>query len=150
MYWTPPVIWAVTGLALLALEALVPGLVIMFFGLGALATSLAVLLFDLETSHQFILFAVASAVFLIGLRGWFRKLFQGRARADEAQVAGIESLTGLQAVVTEPIPKNGTGRIKLRGTYYAASADSPLEAGDSVRVVDDPHGDHSVLKVDKL
>lgn len=149
MQWTPPVIWAVSGLALIALEAAVPGLVIVFFGLGALATSLALVAFDLEPSHQFILFAVVSVVFLFTLRGRFKKLFEGRSRSDTEQVARMESLLGETAVVTESAPPGGTGRVKLRGTFYLARCESALAEGDAVRVTGDPRGDHSLLVVEK-
>jgi len=149
MQWTAPVVWAVAGLALIALEALVPGLVIMFFGLGALATSLALLAVDLEPAHQFLLFAVVSAVSLFTLRGWFKKLFAGSAKADSRQVEGIESLLGESAVVTEPVSPGGTGRVKLRGTFYTAQSAQALSEGDNVRVTGDPRGDHSLLVVEK-
>ena len=149
MEWSPPVIWSVLGLALIALEAVTPGLVIVFFGIGALMTALAALYFDMDASRQFIVFACSSLVSLALLRGWLRKLFQGRAREDEVQVAGMESLIGATGVVSEAIPQGGTGRVKLRGTFYSATSSQELAVGEAVRVEADPRGDHSELVVAK-
>lgn len=150
MYWTPPVIWTVLGLALIALEALVPGLVLVFFGIGALITAACSFVFDLEASHQLVIFACSSVACLLLLRGWMRTLFHGRTRPDEEQVEKIESLVGEAGVVTEAIPEGGLGRIKLRGTFYTARSAEALAVGESVRVQADPRGDHSELVVARI
>jgi membrane protein implicated in regulation of membrane protease activity len=150
MPWSPPVLWTVIGLALIALEALLPGLVILFFGIGALVTALASLAFGLEATHQLLVFAVASLCSLAALRGTLKKIFQGRSRAAREQLARMQSFVGVDGVVTEEVPRNGTGRIKVRGSFYAAVADSPVAVGEAVRIAEDIHGDNSVFKVEKL
>lgn len=149
MIWSPPVLWTVAGLALIALEALVPGLVIMFFGVGALITALACLLVDLSWAAQVVLFACASVLSLVTLRSTLAKVFQGRQRQDQEQVESIGSLVGADAVVTEAIEAGGAGRVKLRGSFYAATSDEALAVGQRVRVVADSGGDHSLLAVEK-
>lgn len=149
MIWSPPVLWTVAGLALIALEALVPGLIIMFFGVGALITALACLLMDLSWAAQVVIFACASVLCLVTLRGTLAKVFQGRQRQDQEQVESIGSLVGADAVVTEAIEAGGTGRVKLRGSYYTATSDEALAVGQRVRVVTDQGGDHSLLTVEK-
>lgn len=149
MIWSPPVLWTVAGLALIALEALVPGLVIMFFGVGALITALACLLLDLSWAAQLVLFACASVLSLLTLRSTLAKVFQGRQRQDREQVESIGSLVGADAVVTEAIEAEGAGRVKLRGSFYTATSGEALAVGQRVRVVDDPGGDHSFLRVEK-
>ncbi|MFP5220657.1 MAG: NfeD family protein [Acidobacteriota bacterium] len=149
MSWSPPVLWTVAGLVLIALEALAPGLVIMFFGLGALITALACLVLDLSWAAQLVLFACASVLSLLTLRGTLRKVFQGRQRQDQEQVEAIDSLVGADAVVSEDIEAGGIGRVKLRGSFYSATSDEALPAGQRVRVVEHPAGDHSLLSVVK-
>jgi membrane protein implicated in regulation of membrane protease activity len=150
MIWSPPVLWTVIGLALIALEALLPGLVILFFGIGALITALACLAFGLETSHQLVVFALSSLVSLATLRGTLKKIFQGRSQAAREQLSRMQSFVGVDGVVTEAIPLNGSGRIRVRGSFYTAVAGSPVAVGEAVRIVEDTRGDHSVFKVEKL
>ncbi|WP_243312756.1 NfeD family protein [Fundidesulfovibrio agrisoli] len=147
---SPSVAWALAGLLLIALEAVVPGLIIVFFGLGALATSLATALFGLSTDSQLLLFAASSVVSLLGLRRLFKKTFQGEARTENQLRQRLEDFTGEAAVVTEAIPEGGAGRIKLRGSFYAAVAREAIPAGTAVKVAADVHGDHSLFKVETL
>ena len=150
MHWSPPALWSVVGLVLVALEAVHPAFVLAFFGVGAFITALASLVFDLETSHQLVLFAVASAVCLFTLRRWLKNIFYGYGKAARQEFAELQSFIGLDAQVTEAIAANGTGRIKVRGSFYAAVSDQPVNVGEHVRIVEDPRGDHSIFKVVKL
>jgi len=144
---SPAVAWALAGLLFIALEAVVPGLVIVFFGLGALATSLATALLGLSAESQLLLFAASSVGSLLGLRRLFRKTFQGEARPENQLQQRLEDFVGEAAVVTEAIPEGGAGRIKLRGSFYAAVAQVPIPAGAAVKVAADVHGDHSLFEV---
>jgi inner membrane protein len=150
MEWSPAIVWTVAGLAMIALEAMAPGLVIMFFGLGALITALACLMLELSVTAQLVLFASASVVCLTTLRGTMKKVFTGRERQDQQQVENIESLVGAEGVVSEDIPANGVGRVRLRGSTYSARAAVALEAGRPVRVVEDADGGRAVLVVESL
>ena len=147
MHWSPPVLWALIGLGFIALEAILPGFVIMFFGLGALVTALVAWLFDLPLPYQAILFAAASVASLATLRGTCKKIFLGRLKDGDDHLSRMESFIGTAAVVTEDIPRNGAGRIKARGSFYSAVADSPVSAGETVRIVEDVNADHSLFKV---
>lgn len=149
MSWTPPAVWTVIGLALLALEAAVPGLVVMFFGLGALLTALAALLFSMDIPAQLLVFAVSSVACLLTLRGAVKRVFQGRVGAKDEAVARIDSYLGEAATVTEAIPAGGRGRIKVRGSFYAAFAGEALAPGETVTIVEDVNGDHTLFKVEK-
>ena len=72
----PAVWWFIAGVALIVAEFVVPGLVVVFFGVGALLVSLLCWLGWVEqTSSQVLLFSLFSLVLLFGLRwlvkGWF-------------------------------------------------------------------------------
>jgi membrane protein implicated in regulation of membrane protease activity len=149
MTWTPPAVWSVIGLALLALEAAAPGLVVIFFGLGALTTALAALLFSIDLPAQLLVFAVSSVACLLTLRGGVKRVFQGRVGAKDEAVTRIDSFLGETATVTEAIPAGGRGRIKARGSFYAASAGEALAPGETVAIVEDVNGDHTLFKVEK-
>ena len=78
--YQPWLIWAIVGVVCIGLEMLLPGFVIFFFGLGALATALFSLI-PLVTALvwlQILLFVIFSVVSLIVLRRRFAKIFAGR------------------------------------------------------------------------
>lgn len=147
MHWSPPVLWALIGIGFIALEAILPGFVIMFFGLGALITALAAWAFDIPLPYQAMLFTAASVASLATLRTTFKKIFQGRLRDSGDPLGRMESFVGTAAVVTEDISRATTGRIKARGSFYTAVADSHIPAGETVRIVEDVNGDHTLFKV---
>jgi membrane protein implicated in regulation of membrane protease activity len=150
MSWSPPVVWSVAGLVLIALEAVHPAFVLVFFGVGALITALVSLVFDISSSHQLVLFAVASIATLFFLRRWLKNIFYGHSRAAQKEFAALQSFIGIDGEVTEAIVQNGEGRIKVRGSFYTAVSDQPIRAGERARIVEDPRGDHSVFKVVKI
>ena len=150
MSWSPPVVWSVVGLVLIALEAVHPAFVLLFFGVGALITALASLVFDLSPSHRLVLFAVASIVTLFTLRRSLKNIFYGHSKAAQKEFAELQSFIGVDGEVTEAIARNGEGRIKVRGSFYAAVSEEPVHAGERVRIVEDPRGDHSLFRVVKL
>lgn len=147
--WSAPVVWTVAGLALIVLEAVVPGLVLLFFGFGALVAALAAWLFDPPAAWQLLIFVAASLGSLALLRGRFAAVFRGREGAGAERVDGLESLLGETGVVSEAIAPGGRGRVKLRGSFYEATAREALPEGTPVRVAGDPRGDHSLLDVER-
>ena len=150
MHWSPPALWSVIGLTLIVLEALHPAFVLVFFGVGALVTALASLVFALSSSHQLVLFTVASIVTLFSLRRWLKNIFYGHSKAAQKEFAALQSFVGVDGEVTEAIAQNGEGRIKVRGSFYTAVSDLPIAPGERARIVEDPRGDHSVFKVVKI
>ena len=64
----PAVIWFMVGLGLLLLELAIPGLVILFFGVGAWVTALVCALSDINLNLQILIFLIASLLRLVLLR----------------------------------------------------------------------------------
>lgn len=127
--------WWVAGLALLALELAMPGMFLVWFGVGALATGLLSLLFwghpFWPWQAQFLAFAAFSVVaILLG-----RKLVRSdAARSDEPLLnRRTESLVGRTALLEEAISE-GRGRIKLDGTFWPVNGPD-LAVGTRVKVV---------------
>ncbi len=127
--------WWIAGLALLALEMAMPGMFLVWFGVGALATGLLSLLFWGEPfwpwQAQFLSFALLSVgAILLG-----RKLVRSDAdRSDEPLLnRRTESLVGRTAVLEDAISE-GRGRIKLDGTFWPVIGPD-LAAGTRVKVV---------------
>ena len=71
----PAVIWFLIGLGLLLLELILPGLVILFFGIGAWITALVCAIADINLNWQIFIFLVASLLGLVLLRKYLKKRF---------------------------------------------------------------------------
>jgi membrane protein implicated in regulation of membrane protease activity len=63
----PAMVWFLIGLILIVSEFAVPGLVIIFFGLGAWAAALALLAIDMSLFFQIVIFLVVSITSLLVL-----------------------------------------------------------------------------------
>lgn len=134
MDWIP-IAWIVAGIVLILLEFVIPGLIVIFFGVGAIVTGLA-LLGGLPPNNgiPFFVFSGTSILSLVALRHRFTKIFRGSAieGTDDAQAYG-DDIVGQDAKVINWA--EGTGKIELRGTTWNARADEALAVGDHVRVV---------------
>lgn len=127
--------WWLLGLLLLAAELLLPGVFLVWIGIGAIATGiLSLLLWESALwawQIQFLVFAaLAVAATLLG-----RRLL---SRADLATDEPLlnqrgASLVGRTATLQEPIAE-GRGRIRLDDTYWPVLGPD-LAVGTRVRVV---------------
>ena len=69
-------IWLLCGVIGLALELILPGLIVLFFGCGALLTGIATWIFpSLQIEGQLIVFVVSSVVLLLVFRKMLRNRF---------------------------------------------------------------------------
>jgi len=126
--------WIVFGLGLSALELATPGgIVIVFFGVGALAVGLlAIVNLAGPAWVQWLLFPIFALVSLRLFRQpVMNRLGIGGDRSD------VDTLVGEIAVVGELLPPGGHGRAELRGTTWSArNVDTtPLVPGQRCRVV---------------
>ena len=126
--------WAIFGVALMFCELALPGLILFFFGLGALLTAGVVWLFPLSLTLQITVFLIASLAFLFSLRRWLRGIFMGRS-TDETQEALPEGMIGQEGRVSQTIRPDAFGKIILHGTAWTAEADEVLEEGTQVEII---------------
>jgi membrane protein implicated in regulation of membrane protease activity len=123
-------IWIVLGLGLLVAEMLIPGLFLLFFGLGALLVGALVLLGAGGPKElQWLLFSG----FSLGALALLRR----RLRSRLARKPVVDSLVGELAVPLEDLPAQATGKAELRGSAWSArnDADVPLSRGQRCQVV---------------
>ena len=113
--FSPAVWWAIVGIGLMLLELAAPGLVLFFFGLGALLTALLVWL-----------------VPLFGLRRWIKPVFTGSARTRDSY---SEGMVGQEARVLAGISPDEAGKVELNGTAWKAESNEELEVGEAVVVI---------------
>ena len=116
--------WCVLGLLLTVLEMLVPGVFLLWIGLGAVATgSIAGLLGIVSWELQSLLFVpLAFAALFLG-----RKFIRKAAPAEDSPLnRRLVSYVGRRAEVAQAIV-NGTGRIRLGDTLWIAKGqDCPV------------------------
>lgn len=142
----PPLIWFIVGLVLFLLELAAPGLVILFFGIGAWIVAVACFLTAISVNTQLVLFLVSSVIVLISLRNRFKVLFSGRTRVQNP-VQNIDDISGQKAVVQEPIERNKPGKVEFHGTSWTAESDEEIAAGATVEITGK---ENLTLKVKKL
>ena len=128
--------WAMAGLVMILAEFAVPGLVIAFFGVGALLTAgLTAIIPGLISSVplQILLWLGGSVGTLLGLRRHAAKLFKGKAtRGTE----GEDEYTGRTVEVVEEVRAGKPGRVRFQGTTWTAiTYDQPLAVGDMAEIM---------------
>jgi hypothetical protein len=136
--------WLALGVALAALETIVPGAFFLWLGIAAVATGLVKLIFSgMGWEGQAIVFAICAVVStVIWLMLWRRRPID--TDKPELNVRG-ERMMGLQITLDEPIT-NGEGTAKFGDTMWRIRGPDFVR-GTRVKVVD-VHG--TVLIVDKV
>lgn len=130
----PEILWAITGLILLIAEFAAPGLIVFFFGVGALVVALVCAVTDISLNVQLILFAAASVASLLVLRKWLKQIFYGKSKGSDTETVNLDSVIGKTAEVVEAISSEHPGRIELNGTRWTAESDESIEVGARVVV----------------
>ena len=97
-------IWFICGLVLILAEFAVPGVILVFFGIGAWIVALALFIGVIEsTEAQLLLFAAASVALLLGLRKWIRQRFSGFVSDRQPPEENLDEFEGRPVVVIEDI-----------------------------------------------
>lgn len=128
-----PIVWLVAMIVLLIVEAIVPGLVSIWFAIGALAALVSALL-GAPLWLQMVWFLVVSVVALALTRPLVKKYVNGRVQPTNA-----DALIGRDCVVTENIDNiAGTGAVKVDGKVWTARSvdeNAHFQAGSIVTAV---------------
>ena len=126
-------VWLVAMIALLVMEASVPGLVSIWFALGAFAAMLSSLL-NAPLWLQFVWFALVSLVSLWLTRPFVKKFVNSRVTPTN-----LDMVLGQDCVVIEDIDNvMGTGAVSVGGKEWTArmdTADQSAGKGEVVRAL---------------
>ncbi len=139
-YW----IWAAIGIVLVAAEAIVPGVFIIWFGVASIGLAAITLVFpETSAAMQILAFAVLAIAGVALQVFWFKR----HPIASDAPLLnqGARSLVGRTVVVSRDIV-NGRGSVKVGDTVWSAEGPD-VAAGLSVTIVD---VDGSLLKVEPV
>ncbi len=124
------VIWFIVGALLLLLEFVIPGVFILFFGIGAWITALCVYLFEPSLGFQFLIFSVTSVLSLILLRSFLlKRLYSNKIGYNPEE----EFIGGIGECVSD-IKPGSDGKVDFKGTTWSASSVSELHIGDKVKI----------------
>lgn len=128
MHWA----WVIGGLVLIGLELLIPGVYMIWIGVGAVAAGLMLAAFpDMALSWQLIVFSVAM---LASISSGF--LIQNRSRKSTDMLFLNKSLSAMvgKRYVASTVFVAGRGRITVGDTSYAAIGEDETKPGDVVEV----------------
>ncbi|MBS2212983.1 NfeD family protein [Carboxylicivirga mesophila] len=126
------VIWFIAGAALLLLEFVIPGVFILFFGIGAWVTALCVYLFEPSLAMQFLIFSSTSVLSLILLRSFLlKKLYK---MPDPVVDPDEEFIGGVGECIVDIRP-DADGKVEFKGTSWTASAGTEINPGTKVRII---------------
>lgn len=134
---SPAHLWALLGAALIIADLFTATFVLFFFGVGAVVTALTTWAgLTPQFGSQLLCFSLTAAGATVLFRKTAKKYFGKRADTPE-----YSDYLGQRAVVTEPIPAGGEGRVKFRGSEWIAfsGAGAEIKAGETV-VIEDVDG----------
>jgi len=131
----PYVWWVIIGVVLMICEFVVPGLVLFFFGVGALFTAIIAFFFSPSLTIQLLTFLIASLVSLFTLRRLLKNIFMGHITAVNSDVLE-EGFVGAEGVVLEQITPTSPGKVMINGTRWKAESVETIEPDQSIVVVE--------------
>ncbi len=132
----PEIIWFLIGLFLVLSELAVPGVVIVFFGVGAWITAVVCWCTDISINLQLGIFIASSVLSLITVRTWIKGTFLGHVKGKQDLREELEEFVGKRAVVTEGITPKLGGKVEFNGTNWMAEAEEEIAAGEVVEIVE--------------
>jgi membrane protein implicated in regulation of membrane protease activity len=124
--------WLIAALVLVGVEVVTLDLVLGMLAVGALAAAIAALL-GAGVGVQ----VATAAVVALGMLALVRPVALRHLRSVPATRSGTAALLGGEAVVLEPVSRDG-GRIKLAGEIWSAAPYDPtavIPAGTPVTIV---------------
>lgn len=146
----PEVIWFLLGIILLVMEFAVPGIFILFFGIGAILVALVCLIFNPDPSLnvQLIIFIGSSFLLLVVLRRWLKSIFIGREKEGQSFDDTIDDIIGQKVIVARDIKPGLPGKVEFRGTLWNAEAGESIKKGTPVEITAKDNITLTVKKID--
>ena len=129
-------LWLSSGIFLTAIEFLVPGLVMVFVGLGALTVALGMHLGYIdEIVQQFITFFISSIIYLLTLRFLVLRFVPSVTRKEN--IDEDEEVIGSIVELAADINSGEFGRVEHSGSTWQARAegDQTILKGEQVKII---------------
>ena len=147
---TVGLIWLFCGVVLFVLEFVVPGVILVFFGVGAVITAVLVWLGVITSlSAQLLTFCVISLLTLVTLRQYFSRALRGKVR-QAGEFDDNQEFIGARVRVCRAIePGSVDGRVFFEGAEWKAVSDAPIAEGKMAQVVRKENITLHVVAVDR-
>ena len=129
-------IWLGSGIFLMAIEFLVPGLVMVFVGLGSLTVVFGMHFGYIDgIVQQFITFFISSIIYLLTLRFLVLRFVPSVTRKEN--IDEDEEVIGSIVELVEDINSGEFGRVKHSGSSWQARAegDQTILKGEQVKII---------------
>ena len=129
-------LWLGLGFFLMVSELLVPGLVMVFLGMGALTVALGMYLGYVDDYiQQFLVFFLSSIIYLLTLRFLILKFVQTDTRKEN--INEDDSVMGSIVEVVKDIKFGEFGRVEQGGSSWQARAegDQTFLKGEHVKII---------------
>jgi len=136
MHFDPVLIWFLAGLALVLSEFLIPGVILVFFGIGAWLTAITTWLgLTAGWTAQLLVFAISSVLLLVLLRRRFRTRFFGYVGENQDPADNLDDLSGQEVIVISEIQPGTIGQVEYKGAHWRARSESLLTADTPAVIV---------------
>ena len=125
--------WLAAGAALMALEMLLPGTLLMWFGIAAMLTGALSYLLPMSIAAQFLAFSVfALAVIFPARRLLMKRAGDGSDQANRLNCRGAD-MVGRRVAITEAVV-NGAGAARFGDTRWVVRCESDMREGESALI----------------
>ena len=129
-------LWLGSGIFLMATELLLPGLVMVFVGLGALTVAFGMYFGYIDGYvHQLMTFFISSSIYLLTLRFLVLRFVPADTRKEN--IDEDEEVIGSIVELVEDINSGEFGRVKHSGSSWQARAegDQTILKGEQVKII---------------
>lgn len=125
----PWMIWVALGVICIIIEIFTPGFLFMSFGIGAIFTGLFSLVIE-NLAWQILIFAIITFLGFILLRKFYKKLI-----SEDYEQTNVQALIGKKGIVTDEIPENDRGHVKISGEEWSAIAEDESAIAENSKVI---------------
>ena len=149
-YFQPWLIWFMLGIAVSLSELVIPGFVIIFFGIGCLgAAAFAIALPD-SYAGQLATFIMVTILSLLVLRKVAMRIFVGKSELAQAETGG-QNFIKARIVIAQDLAEGQETRVSYRGSTWRARAEEQIIANTEAEIAGFDQADKSclILKVFK-
>jgi membrane protein implicated in regulation of membrane protease activity len=124
-------LWLLAGVILILVEFFIPGVIIVFFGIGAIIAAITTWAgWTPGIGSQAAVFAISSVVLLFGLRRYVKRWFVGHSTNLNGS---DDDFTGREARVVTSLPGHGgDGQVEIKGSNWKARSEVAIPAGSTV------------------